>query len=140
MLLQILQRHDLLLGQRAEPADKHMRSGSEQRMKADPIFPHRPAQDRLIERIQIQYADLASQPGHIFDDLMGLRLTDAKIILFSAMFFQQLDECFYRKRIMLCGDTELMADRGSAEITLFDQCRLLDHLFWRTRGIPLLPW
>ena len=63
---------------------------------------------------------------------MGLRLTDAKIILFSAMFFQQLDECFYRKRIMLCGDTELMADRGSAEITLFDQCRLLDHL----SGVP----
>ena len=88
IILQILQRHDLLLGQRAEPADKHMRSGSEQRMIADPIFPHRPAQDRLIERIQIQYADLASQPGHIFDDLMGLRLTDAEIILFSAMFFQ----------------------------------------------------
>ena len=81
-------------------------------MKFQIIFPHGLAQDSFIETIKVKHTHLASQLCHIFNQLIGLRFTDAEVVFFTAILFQKLNKCFYRKRIMLRGHTELMLDRG----------------------------
>ena len=78
--------------------------------------------------VEVEHAHLTAQLGHVLNDLIGLGLPDAEIVFLAAIVFQQLDESFHGKRIVLGRDAELMLDRSGAEVFFFNELHLGQHL------------
>ena len=132
VLLQLLVGDHLFRSQRMPPADKHMRLRHKQQMKLQILRFQQFLQHRLIEIIQKQNTDLAAHPGHILDDLIGLRLPEAEIVSILAVLLDQIHKGVHRKGIMLGRHAELLLPAVPVFVFILQDRRLLQHL----PGIP----
>ena len=78
-------------------AYEHVRLCHKQLMNFQVICPEDLVQHLLIEVIHEQYSDLASHPGDIIYDLIGLCLPYAEIIFVLSIPLYQVNKCIYRK-------------------------------------------
>ena len=70
--------------------------------KAQLVFVEQLADKLAVEIAYIQYAYLAFKAADIFDDVECFCLTDSKIKFKCIVQLYSIDECVYRKGLVLC--------------------------------------
>ncbi|MNC21989.1 hypothetical protein D3C75_699770 [compost metagenome] len=128
ILLQLLQCHHGMAGQRIMGADKNMGLGRKQAVEHQIGVFEQPADYLAIEIVHVEDADFAFLVLHILDDLMGFGLPQGQLVLILPMLLHQLDEGVDGKGIMLGGHGKMLRRRFGVEIPALQQLRLLDHL------------
>ena len=125
---QVVQGDGRATGQGICFADEHVGAGGEQRVELQLVLPDDPGEHRGVEGVEIEHAHLAAQPGHVLDDLIGLGLPDAEVILRPAVLLQQVHKGLHREGIVLGGHAEPVSPGGGTGVALFNQVGLLQHL------------
>ena len=109
-------------------AEKYMRVGGKQGRKIQIGSPQQLLQRRTIKVIEIQQADLAFALCHIFNDLVGLRLSQREVVAVAAPLPDQVHKGVHRKGIVLGRHTKGLLTHRVALVAAFQQRRLLQNL------------
>ena len=109
-------------------ADKNMWLGIKKRSENQLLLAKRLRDHTLVFLIQIKDAKLTFHECHIFNDLVSLRLAKIKVVFFTRIFFNKLNKCIYRKRVMLCGDAKISPPLSLICVLFFEQLCLLQYL------------
>ena len=89
------------------------------------------ADDALVERRQIEHAQIAAEIAHILDDLGSAGLAQGEVVGVLLVFLGQLQEGLHDEGVVLGGDGEalgLVAPISATGIALGHEVGLLHHL------------
>lgn len=105
-----------------------MRIRIEQRSELQVPVTEQLVHDLVVALVDIQNPDVTAQGTHILDDLIGLRLSQAEIVLLHLALLHQLHKSIRNKRIMLCRYREIDRAALLAGIAVLHEFGLLNNL------------
>ena len=110
-------------------AHEHVGLGGEQQVEGEVRVGKGVPDDALVERGEVQHAQIAAEVAHVLDDLGGAGLAQAEVVTGALVFLGQFQERLHDERVVLGGDGELLRRLAAAAgVALLHEISLLHHL------------